>query len=96
MSALKCQTETACQSPGQTLAGASGRRATKPEESPRSGGSLPGQTVYARSVNTKAETKRRRPFYPRTPNAQGMVAGIAIHALENGWLELLAKQACEN
>jgi len=25
-----------------------------------------------------------------------MIAGIAIHALENGWLELLAKQACEN
>ena len=26
----------------------------------------------------------------------GMVAGIALHALENGWLGLLTKQACED
>ena len=53
MSTLKCTTEAGCHSPGQTLAGASGRRATKPDKSPRSGGSLPAQTVYAHSVNTK-------------------------------------------
>jgi hypothetical protein len=60
---------------------------------PRPGGSLPGQAVYAHSVNTK-----RNVVGPSicTPNAQGMVAGIVIHALENGRLELLAEQACEN
>jgi hypothetical protein len=44
----------------------------------------------------KAETKRRRPFHPRTLNAQGMVAGIDIRAIENGGLELFAKQTSEN
>ena len=33
-----------CHSP-ETLAETSGKRATKPDKSPRSGGSLPGQTV---------------------------------------------------
>jgi hypothetical protein len=60
---------------------------------PGPGGSFPGQAVYAHSVNTK-----RNVVGPsiRTPNAQGTVAGIVIHALENGRLELLAEQACEN
>lgn len=44
----------------------------------------------------KVETKRRRPFHPRTANAQWMVAGIAFDALQNGGLELFANQACEN
>jgi hypothetical protein len=84
MSTLKYTTDAGCHSPRQTLAGALVRHVTKPDKSPASRASHPGQDGVCALCEQK--TKRRRPFHPRTPNGQGMVAGIAIQALENGWL----------
>ena len=72
MSTLKYTTDAGCHSPRQTLAGASARHVTKPDKSPRSGGSLPGQAVYVHSVNTKQKQN---------------VVGPSIRALRmrNGW-----------
>ena len=55
MSTLKCTTEAAVAVAAKLWHEFQEKRATKPDKSPRSRGSLPGQTVYAQSVNTKQE-----------------------------------------
>ena len=96
MRTLKCTIDLGCHGAGQTQTG----RLRKMSDEICQIAPVRGQPFCSDRVcalcEHKAETKRRRPFHPRTPNAQEMVAGIAVRTIKNGGLELFAKSACED
>ena len=86
MSTLKCTTEAGCHSPGQTLAGASGRRATKPDKSPRSRGSLPAQAEYPRYVKIKQKQNIVGPSIRELRMRKGWSqASLSVRLKMAGW-----------